>query len=80
MNDKYDNNHFIIATRAHFQNGAGFGRREERRWSCNGEEVEPRRWFCNGEDGEERGGGFTMEKRERSVRRRFMIGREGGAL
>ena len=42
------------------------------------EEGEARRWFWNGDDGEERrGGGFAMEKRERSVRQRFRIGREG---
>ena len=57
----------------------------------NGDDGEERRWFCNGEDqkGERQdggfgmemmdstGGGFAMEKRERSMWRRFRIVREG---
>ena len=57
---------------------------------CNGDDGEERRWFAmekirrgRGDGGfgmemmERRGGGFAMEKRERSVRQRFRIGREG---
>ena len=33
--------------------------------------------YVRGSSSEERGGGFAMEKRERSVRQRFRIGREG---
>ena len=33
--------------------------------------------YVRGSSSQERGGGFAMEKRERSVRQRFRIGREG---
>ena len=71
--------------------GLAIGKRERQDSGFGMETMERRRWFCNGEDQkrerrdggfgmemmERRGGGFAMEKRERSVRQRFRIGREG---
>ena len=71
--------------------GLAIKKRERRDGGFGMEMMERRRWFCNGEDQKRdrragdfgmemmtrRRGSFAMEKRERSVRQRFRIGREG---